>query len=130
MDFSFLVLAAAIWKIRVLALFFRPLCLFRIQPLEYVGALGLSCPWPGLYSPTNPIPIAPFASGLLAGILSAGKLLAPFLHYRQGSKHMYYGALSHQSKRLERLLSIPEFSVNLLLDDIPFFIFNDILKFA
>ena len=78
MDFSFLVLAAAIWKIRVLALFFRPLCLFRIQPLEYVGALGLSCPWPGLYSPTNPIPIAPFASGLLAGILSAGKLLAPF----------------------------------------------------
>lgn len=54
MDFSFLVLDAAIWKIRVLALFFR----------------------------------------------------------------------------LERLLSTPEFSVNLFLDDIPFFIFNNILKFA
>ena len=37
------------------------------------------------------------------------KTLSTILHYRQGSKHMYYGALSHQSKRLERLLSTPEF---------------------
>ena len=54
MDFSFLVLAAAIWKIRVLALFFR----------------------------------------------------------------------------LERLLSTPEFSVNLFLDDIPFFILVLVNKYV
>ena len=129
MDFSFLVLAAAIWKIRVLAPFFRPLCLFRIQPLEYVGALGLSCPWPGLYSFANPIPLAPFFRTAGWNTFRRKTLSTIFALQARQQTYVLWGVIAPI-----KTIRTPSFhtgiSVNLLLDDIPFFIFNDILKFA